>query len=170
MSVSERGEEAGWQNLDWMDKNCVERHRVADELATDSEVQKGSKQPDVNAARIRGKISYLIRGGLRRVLKGTERLERSSDRGVEVSRGRSSRWSNDHPGRAEKSAYRAKGRTSSGTSTSSSSWDEQGRQNTPDRGTTGQAKRVKPVGLDQRVEQSPTRDEGKVSAEFLRQV
>jgi hypothetical protein len=50
------------------------------------------------------------------VLKGTERLERSSDRGAEVSRGRSSRWSNDHPRRAEKSAYRAKGRTSSRTS------------------------------------------------------
>jgi hypothetical protein len=32
-SVSERGEEAGWQNLDWMDKNCVERHGVPDELA-----------------------------------------------------------------------------------------------------------------------------------------
>jgi hypothetical protein len=33
VSVSERGEEAGWQNLDWMDKNCVKRHRVRDELA-----------------------------------------------------------------------------------------------------------------------------------------
>jgi hypothetical protein len=58
------GEEAGAQNLDWMDKNCVERHRVRDELASGSEVQKGSKQLYVNAARIRGKISYLIRGGL----------------------------------------------------------------------------------------------------------
>jgi hypothetical protein len=47
-----------------MNKNCVARHRVPDELAKDSEVRKGSKQPDVNAARVRGKISYLIRGGL----------------------------------------------------------------------------------------------------------
>ena len=111
MSVSERGEEAGRQNLDWMDKNCVERHGVPDELARDSKVQKGSKQPYVNAARVRGKQSHLIRGGLRRVLKGTERLERSSDRGAEVSRGRSSRWSNDHPGRTVKADHRAKGRT-----------------------------------------------------------
>jgi len=55
VSVSERGEEAGEQNLDWMDKNCVERHRVRDELARDSKVRKGSKQLYVNAARIRGK-------------------------------------------------------------------------------------------------------------------
>ena len=81
-----------------MDKNCVERHRVRDELATDSEVRKGSKQPYVNAARIRGKISNLIRGGLP-FLK------------AEVSRGQSSRWSNDHPGRAGKPGYRAKGQT-----------------------------------------------------------
>jgi len=58
------GEEAGEQNLDWMDKNCVERHRVWDKLASDSEVRKGSKQHCVNAARVRGKISYLIRGDL----------------------------------------------------------------------------------------------------------
>jgi hypothetical protein len=58
------GEEAGEQNLDWMDKNCVKRHRVWDELASGSEVRKGSKQLYVNTARIRGKISYLIRGGL----------------------------------------------------------------------------------------------------------
>jgi len=58
------GEAAGEQNLDWMDKNCVTRHRVQDELATDSEVRKGSKQLYVNAARIRGKTAYLIRGGL----------------------------------------------------------------------------------------------------------
>jgi hypothetical protein len=62
--VNRRGEEAGEQNLDWMNKNCVERHKVPDELARDSEVQKGSKQPCVNAARVRGKKSYLIRGGL----------------------------------------------------------------------------------------------------------
>jgi len=43
MSVSECGEEAGEQNLDWMDKNCVKRRGVRDKLAKDSEVQKGSK-------------------------------------------------------------------------------------------------------------------------------
>jgi len=47
-----------------MNKNCVERRRVRDELARDSKVQKGSKQPYVNAVRIRGKLLYLIRGGL----------------------------------------------------------------------------------------------------------
>ncbi len=62
--MNTRGEEAGEQNLDWMNKNCVTRHRVPDELARDSKVQKGSKQPYVNAARVRGRISYLIRGGL----------------------------------------------------------------------------------------------------------
>ncbi len=64
MSESERGEEAGEQNLDSMDKNRVERHGMRDKLATDSKVQRGSKQSDVNAARVRGKIPYLIRGGL----------------------------------------------------------------------------------------------------------
>jgi hypothetical protein len=44
-----------------MNKNCVERHEVRDELAKDSEVQKG---PYVNAARVRGRLSNLIRGGL----------------------------------------------------------------------------------------------------------
>jgi len=46
------------------------------------------------------------------------------------------------------------------------SWDERGRPNAPDRGTTGQAKQVKPAGLEQRVEQSPARSEGKASAEL----
>ena len=81
-----------------MDKNCVKRRGVRDELARDSEVQKGSKQLYVNAARVRGKRSHLIRGGL-------------SEGEAEVSRGRSSRWSNDHPGRLGKLSYRAKGRT-----------------------------------------------------------
>jgi len=81
-----------------MDKNCVKRRGVRDELARDSEVRKGSKQPHVNAARVRGKRSHLIWGGLP---KGE----------AEVSRGHSSRWSNDHPGRLGKLSYRAKGRT-----------------------------------------------------------
>jgi hypothetical protein len=38
MSASECGEEAGEQNLDWMDKNCVKRRGVRDDLARDSEV------------------------------------------------------------------------------------------------------------------------------------
>ena len=98
MSASECGEEAGEQNLDWMDKNCVKRRGVRDDLAKDSEVQKGSKQLCVNAARIRGKQSHLIRGGL-------------SEGEAEVSRGRSSRWSNHHPGQSVKADHRAKGRT-----------------------------------------------------------
>lgn len=66
MSVSERGKEAGAQNLDSMNKNRVERHGMRDKLATDSKVQTGSEQSHVNAARVRGKIPHLIRGGLHR--------------------------------------------------------------------------------------------------------
>ena len=62
--MSERGEEAGEQSLDSMDKNCVRRRRAPGELATDSEAPRGSKRPYVNAARVRGKPSHLIRGGL----------------------------------------------------------------------------------------------------------
>jgi len=46
----------------------------------------------------------------------------------------------------------------------SSSRDEHGRQTAPDRGTAGQGKAVKPQGTDQRVEQSPARDEGQSNA------
>ena len=95
--MSERGEEAGEQNLDSMNKNRVGRHGMGDELAQDSEVQRGSKQSHVNAAGVRGKIPHLIRGGL--------------PRRAEVSSGHSSRWSNDHPGRMGKPNYRAKGQT-----------------------------------------------------------
>jgi RNA-directed DNA polymerase len=55
-------------------------------------------------------------------------------------------------------------------STLSSSRDEQGRQNAPDWGTTGQAKQVKPAGADQRAEQSLVRDEGKANAELWEKV
>jgi hypothetical protein len=75
------------------------RHKRRGKLARDSKAQKGSKRTCVNAARVRGKRPYLIRGGL------------LSEKGAEVSRGRSSRWSHDHPGGAVKAAYRAKGRT-----------------------------------------------------------
>ncbi len=62
--MSERGEEAGEQSLDSMDKNCVRRRGAPGELAQDSEARKGSKRPYVNAARVRGKLWHLIRGGL----------------------------------------------------------------------------------------------------------
>ena len=64
MSVSERGEEAGEQILDLMDKNRVKRHGARGELARDSEAQRGSKRLDVNAAGFRGKLPHLIRGDL----------------------------------------------------------------------------------------------------------
>ena len=52
----------------------------------------------------------------------------------------------------------------------SSSEDEPGRQNPPDKGPVGQAKQVKPAGLDQRAEPSSARDEGKASAELWERV
>jgi hypothetical protein len=85
--VNNRGEEAGEQNLDWMDKNCVERHRVRDELARDSKVRKGSKQLYVNAVRIRGKSSYLIRGGLLFFIEGQKSAEAIVVDGVTTIRG-----------------------------------------------------------------------------------
>ena len=95
--MSERGEEAGAQTPDLMNKNRVARHGARGKLASDSDAQKGPERLDVDAAGLGGKISNLIRGDLRSK--------------AEVSRSRSSRWSNDHPGRAMKVAYRAKGRT-----------------------------------------------------------
>jgi group II intron reverse transcriptase/maturase len=47
----------------------------------------------------------------------------------------------------------------------SSSRDEQRRQPSPERGTAGQAKPVKPEGTDQRAEPSPARDKGTPDAE-----
>ena len=52
----------------------------------------------------------------------------------------------------------------------SSSRDEQGRQKTPDRGTTGQRQEVKLPMAAQRAEPSPARDEGKVNAELWERV
>ncbi|MBK7454592.1 MAG: group II intron reverse transcriptase/maturase [Anaerolineales bacterium] len=46
-------------------------------------------------------------------------------------------------------------------STVSSLWNEQGRQKLSDRETDGQAKQVKPAGLEQSAEPFPTRDNGK---------
>ena len=59
-----RGEEAGTQSLDLMNKNCVGRHGRRGKLAKGSKAQKGSKQTCVNAARVRGKNPNLIRGDL----------------------------------------------------------------------------------------------------------
>jgi hypothetical protein len=59
------------QNLDLMNKNRMKRHGVRGKLAYGSEAREGSEQLYVNAARVRGKISNLIRGGLQlRELRG----------------------------------------------------------------------------------------------------
>ena len=47
-----------------VDKNSVTGRVVRDELAIDSEVQKGSNQLYENTARVRGTRSHLIPGGL----------------------------------------------------------------------------------------------------------
>ena len=52
----------------------------------------------------------------------------------------------------------------------SRSWDEQTRQNAPDKGTAGQIREVKLPRADQRVEPSSVRDEGKANAELWEQV
>jgi RNA-directed DNA polymerase len=78
---------------------------------------------------------------------------------AEVSRGRSTIA--DPVGRAEHQE---------GTSTLSSSWDEHGRQNALDKDTAGQRREVKLPWADQRAEQSPARDEGKVNAELWERV
>jgi len=70
-----------------------------DELATDSEVRKRVKTAQCKRSQGQGKAIVPYPG--RPVPK----------RGAEVSRGQSSRWSNDHPGRAGKPGHRAKGRT-----------------------------------------------------------
>ena len=85
--MSERGEEAGEQNLDSMDKNCVRRRGALGELAADSEAQKGSKRLYVNAARVRGKLSYLIRGGLSFLRGGQKSAEAIVVGGVTSIRG-----------------------------------------------------------------------------------
>ncbi len=81
-----------------MNKNYVKRHEVRGKSAKDDKAQREPKQPGVYGARVRGKVSYLIRGDLFFFEAG-------------VSRGRSSRWSSDHPGRLVKASHRAKGQT-----------------------------------------------------------
>jgi hypothetical protein len=85
--VSERGEEAGEQSLDLMDKNCVRRRGAPGELASDGKAQKGSKRPYVNAARVRGKLSHLIRGGLSFLRGGQKSAEAIVVGGVTSTRG-----------------------------------------------------------------------------------
>ena len=85
-----------------MDKNFVKRHKARGELATDSEAQREPKRPGVNGARVRGKLSHLIRGDLHFFLF----LKRAG-----VSSGHSSRWGHDHPRGLVKANYRAKGQT-----------------------------------------------------------
>jgi RNA-directed DNA polymerase len=52
----------------------------------------------------------------------------------------------------------------------SSSWDEQGRQNSLDKATAGQEREVKLAETDQGAEQSPAQDEGKPGAELWREI
>lgn len=80
-----------------MNKNRVARHEIPDELAQDNEVQK------------RVRVVTCKRGEGQR--KDTAPYPGRSDHRAEVSRSRSSRWGNDHPGRIAKANYRAKGRT-----------------------------------------------------------
>ena len=85
--MSERGEEAGEQSLDLMDKNCVRRRGAPGELASDSKAPKGSKRPYVNAARVRGKLSHLIRGGLSFLRGGQKSAEAIVVGGVTSTQG-----------------------------------------------------------------------------------
>jgi len=60
-----------------MEENCVSRRGAPGELPRDGEALKGLKRLYVNAARIRGKLSYLIRGEQRRVSGGTEETDQT---------------------------------------------------------------------------------------------
>ena len=85
--MSERGEEAGGQNLDLMNKNRVKRHGAPGELARDSEAQTGSKRLDVNAAGVRGKSLHLIRGDLSHLRVGQKSAEAVVVGGVTTTQG-----------------------------------------------------------------------------------
>ena len=86
-SASERGEEAGEQTLDLTDRNCVRRRGALGELAEDSEAQRGPKRPHVDAARVRGKLSHLIRGDLSHLREGQESAEAIVVGGVATTQG-----------------------------------------------------------------------------------
>ena len=87
MSASKRGEEAGEQNLDLTDRNWVGRRGARGELAADSEARKGPKRPRVNAARVRGKLSHLIRGGLSHLRERQKSAEAIVVGGVTTTQG-----------------------------------------------------------------------------------
>jgi hypothetical protein len=70
-----------------MDKNCVRRRGAPGELASDSKAPKGSKRSYVNAARVRGKLSHLIRGGLSFLRGGQKSAEAIVVGGVTSTQG-----------------------------------------------------------------------------------
>jgi len=86
-SASERGKEAGEQNLDLTDRKCVRRRGARGELAKGSEARKGPKRPPVDAARVRGKLSHLIRGDLSHLREGQKSAEAVVVGGVTTIRG-----------------------------------------------------------------------------------
>jgi hypothetical protein len=98
--VSERGEEAGEQSLDLMDKNCVRRRGAPGELASDSKARK----------RIKAALRKRSKGQGKAIAPYPGRSVLSAGR-AGVSRGHSSRWGNVHPWWSGKPGYRAKGRT-----------------------------------------------------------
>ena len=155
------------QNCDLRDTNPI-RGCEAGRVGKQQQSPMRSRAKAVNGAGVQGKwqasLHVLTRGDLGCVPRGTERTERCFERGPEVSRGHISRWSHDHPRRVGKPAYRAKGQTSNGRSTLSSSGGEHRRQTSPDRGPGGGARAVKPPGPGLRAERPPTRDKGKASA------
>jgi hypothetical protein len=55
-----------------MNKNIVKRHWERGKLAKDGEAQREPKRPGVNGARVRGKLSHLIRGDLSLLRRGQE--------------------------------------------------------------------------------------------------
>jgi hypothetical protein len=63
-----------------MDKYYVKRHWVRGKLAKDSKTQEEPKQPGVHGARVRGKVSHLIRGDLLFFLMFKGKKSRSQQR------------------------------------------------------------------------------------------
>ncbi len=103
-------------------QKCVKRRGAPDELASDSEVQKGSKRLYVNAAMVRGKRSYLIRGGLS-LSGGQKSAEAIVVDGVTTIQGG---WGNSTTGRrAKRSSRWTEGRET--TTKTAETWQAQGR-------------------------------------------
>jgi len=70
-----------------MNKNCVGRRGASGKLATDSEAPKGSERLHVDAARLRGRLSYLIRGDLPTLRGRQKSAEAEVVGGVTTTRG-----------------------------------------------------------------------------------